>query len=144
VPRTNADDVIGLLGLAPHPEGGWYRETFRDSLLDANGRAASTSIYFLLKAGEASHWHSVDAVEIWLFHAGAPLSLSVSTDGKGIVASILGTDLMAGERPQTVVPAHAWQSATSLGAWSLVSCIVAPGFDFSGFRLAPPGWRPCP
>jgi predicted cupin superfamily sugar epimerase len=144
VSSASADDIIRLLGLAPHPEGGWYRETFRDSRLDTNGRATSTSIYFLLKAGETSHWHKVDAVEIWLYHAGAPLSLSISPDGERIATAKLGADLAARELPQAVVPAHAWQSATSLGAWSLVSCVVAPGFEFSGFKLAPPGWQPTP
>ena len=138
----SAEEIIRRLGLAPHPEGGWYRETFRDLHTDANGRAASTVIYFLLKAGEASHWHRVDAAEIWLHHAGAPLALSISTDGSRIVTSMLGADLAAGEQPQAVVPAHAWQSAKSLGAWSLVSCVVAPGFQFQGFELAPPGWQP--
>ena len=142
VPSSSADEIIERLGLAPHPEGGWYRETFRDSRLDADGRSASTAIYFLLKAGEASHWHSVDATEIWLYHAGAPLALSVSVDVSRVVTSTLGVDLAAGEHPQAVVPARAWQSARSLGAWTLVTCVVAPGFEFGGFTLAPPDWRP--
>ena len=137
-----ADELIRVLGLAPHPEGGWYRETFRDERRDQNGRPVSTAIYFLLKAGETSHWHSVDAVEMWLHHAGAPLLLSISTDGSAVKAFRLGLDLVAGERPQAVVPEGAWQSAKSLGEWSLVSCVVAPGFAFSGFKLAPPGWEP--
>ena len=142
VPSSSADEIIERLGLAPHPEGGWYRETFRDSRLDADGRSASTAIYFLLKAGEASHWHSVDATEIWLYHAGAPLALSVSVDVSRVVTSTLGVDLAAGEQPQAVVPARAWQSARSLGAWTLVTCVVAPGFEFGGFTLAPPDRRP--
>ena len=142
VPSSSAEEIIERLGLAPHPEGGWYRETFRDSRLDADGRSASTAIYFLLKDAEASHWHSVDATEFWIYHAGAPLALSVSVDMSHIVTSTLGVDLAAGEQPQAVVPAHAWQSARSLGAWTLVTCVVAPGFEFAGFTLAPPGWRP--
>ena len=140
--HLSAEDVIRLLDLAPHPEGGWYRETFRDTRLDQNGRAASTAIYFLLKAGEQSHWHSVDAVETWLYHAGAPLALSISIDGSSNLTHRLGAALAHGEQPQIVVPAAAWQSALSLGEWSLVSCVVAPGFEFSGFRLAAPGWQP--
>ena len=144
MPSPSASEVIGLLDLAPHPEGGWYRETFRDKRLVEQGRPASTAIHFLLRAGEASHWHSVDATEIWLFHAGAPLALSVSTDGETAHRIRLGADLAAGERPQAVVPAHAWQSAKSLGDWTLVSCTVAPGFEFAGFKIAPPGWHPAP
>jgi hypothetical protein len=139
-----ADEVIRLLGLEPHPEGGWYRETFRDERRDSDGRAASTAIYFLLRAGERSHWHSVDAAEIWLFHAGAPLDLSVAIGDAEVTVHRLGGDMALGERPQAVVPAHAWQSAQSLGEWTLLSCIVAPGFEFSGFKLAPKDWRPSP
>jgi predicted cupin superfamily sugar epimerase len=132
-----ASEIIRLLDLKPHPEGGHYRETFRDPCL-VDGRAASTAIYFLLAAGERSHWHRVDAVEVWHFHAGAPLALSI--EEQGVVT--LGADLVAGERPQGVVPAGMWQAATSLGDWTLVGCTVAPGFDFSGFELAPEGWMP--
>ena len=139
VPETmmTADDIIRQFDLRPHPEGGHYRETFRDPRL-IDGRAASTAILFLLKAGERSHWHRVDAVEIWHFHAGAPLALSI--DGQGVV--VLGADLAAGQTPQGVVPTGAWQAAESGGDWSLVGCTVAPGFDFAGFDLAPPGWTP--
>jgi predicted cupin superfamily sugar epimerase len=138
----SADDLIRRLGLKAHPEGGWYRETFRDQRRGSDGRAASTAIYFLLKAGERSHWHSVDTTEIWLFHAGAPLDLSVSIDGAETVTHRLGRDIARGERPQAVVPAHAWQAAQSLGAWTLLSCVVAPAFEFSGFKLAPKDWSP--
>lgn len=136
-----ADEIIGALGLRPHPEGGWYVETFRDSQGVA-GRAHSTAIYFLLRAGERSHWHRVDAVETWLFHAGAPIELGVSDDGKTSRTVRLGAALLDGERPQVVVPRGAWQAARTLGEWTLVSCTVAPGFEFKGFELAPAGWSP--
>jgi predicted cupin superfamily sugar epimerase len=136
----SADDIIARLGLVPHPEGGHYRETFRDAAPDG-GRAASTAIYFLLKRGERSHWHRVDAVEIWHYHAGAPLRLDIA-DGETRESIVVGPNLAAGERPQGIVPAHAWQAAESLGDWTLVGCTVAPGFDFAGFELAPPGWTP--
>jgi predicted cupin superfamily sugar epimerase len=131
--------VIRLLGLKPHPEGGHYRETFRDPQV-IGGRAASTAIYFLLKRGERSHWHKVDAVETWHWHAGSALMLSIHD---GTTRSVrLGTDLAAGERPQAVVPAHTWQAAESLGDWTLCGCTVAPGFEFAGFELAPKDWVP--
>jgi uncharacterized protein len=136
-----APEIIRALGLARHREGGWYRETFRDARL-VEGRAASTAILFLLAAGEVSHWHRVDAAEIWFWHAGAPLALSICADAVTAKRQLLGADVSAGEFPQIVVPAHAWQSARSLGDWTLVSCAVAPGFKFEGFELAPPGWRP--
>jgi predicted cupin superfamily sugar epimerase len=135
-----AQDVIRLLDLKPHPEGGHFRETFRDPRT-VEGRAASTAIYFLLARGERSHWHRVDAVEIWHWHAGAPLALRIN-DGKGTTTIRLGPNLAAGERPQGVVPARAWQAAETLGDWTLVGCTVAPGFEFSGFELAPPAWEP--
>ena len=135
-----AEAVIALLELQPHPEGGFFRETFRDKAADG-GRGASTAIYFLLRAGERSHWHKVDASEIWHWHAGAPLKLRIA-DAAGKRDVLLGPDLAAGERPQGVVPPFAWQAAESLGAWTLVGCTVAPAFDFSGFELAPPGWEP--
>jgi uncharacterized protein len=141
VDRMPASEVIRLLHLSPHPEGGWYRETFRDTRI-VHGRAASTAIHFLLASGETSHWHRVDAVEIWHWHAGAALDLSISVNGEDVERHRLGVSLHAGERPQIVVPAHAWQSAKSLGEWTLVSCTVAPGFRFEGFELAPPSWRP--
>jgi uncharacterized protein len=137
-----AADIIRLLALEPHPEGGHFRQTFRDAAESA-GRAASTAIYFLLARGERSHWHRVDAAEAWHHYAGAPLELEISVDGDHAIERIrLGVDLMAGERPQAVVPAHAWQVAVSLGDWTLVGCTVAPGFTFSGFELAAPGWTP--
>lgn len=136
-----AEAVIALLDLAPHPEGGFYRQTFADPAL-VEGRPASTAIYYLLAAGDRSHWHRVDAAEIWHFHAGAPLALSLSEDGRASATITLGADLSAGERPQGLVPRRWWQAAESLGAWTLVSCTVAPGFRFEGFELAPPGWSP--
>jgi predicted cupin superfamily sugar epimerase len=139
--ELSAAEVIRLLDLRPHPEGGHFRETFRDPRRDADGRPLSTAIYFLLAAGERSHWHRIDAVEIWHWHAGAALALRIA--GRDEVATVrLGADLAAGERPQAVVPAGAWQSAESLGAWTLVGCTVAPGFDFSKFELAPKDWTP--
>lgn len=136
-------EIVRMLAMSPHPEGGWYVETFRDAP-GPDGRARSTVIYFLLAADQVSAWHRVDASEIWLWQAGAPLALTVSEDGVSARASRLGPDLRAGQRPQAVVPAHAWQTAESLGAWTLVSCMVAPGFEFSGFEMAPADWRPGP
>jgi predicted cupin superfamily sugar epimerase len=136
----SADDVIRLLDLKPHPEGGYYRETFRDSRT-VEGRAASTAIYFLLKRGERSHWHRVDAAEAWHWHAGSPLNLKINS-GAATETLRLGPDLAAGERPQAVVPAYAWQAAETTGDWTLVGCTVAPGFQFEGFELAPSSWSP--
>jgi uncharacterized protein len=130
-----------LLDLKPHPEGGHFREMFRDARQVDGDRSASTAIYFLLARGERSHWHRVDAVEIWHWYAGAALELEIA-DHKGRERIRLGCDLAAGERPQGVVPAHAWQAARSLGDWTLVGCTVAPGFEFKSFELAPPGWAP--
>lgn len=137
----DAETIIGTLGMQPHPEGGWYVETFRD---DAGGRRGhSTAIYYLLEAGDRSHWHRVrDAAEVWHHYAGAPLELGMAKDGEPAKTVTLGTGLADGERPQVVVPADCWQSARSLGAWTLVGCTVAPGFDFSVFEMAPPGWEP--
>jgi predicted cupin superfamily sugar epimerase len=141
VSALTAADVIRLLDLRPHPEGGHYRETFRDQRHAADGRASSTAIYFLLAAGERSHWHRIDSVEVWHWYTGAALALRIAgSDGTATLR--LGPDLAAGERPQAVVPAGAWQAAESLGAWTLVGCTVAPGFDFSGFELAPKDWAP--
>ncbi|MEM8646747.1 MAG: cupin domain-containing protein [Pseudomonadota bacterium] len=138
----SADEIIALLDLQPHPEGGHFRETWRAEAAEGE-RAAGTAIYFLLKAGEVSHWHRVDAAEIWHWYAGAPLELSISSgdDGK-IEPQTLGPALGEDQRPQFIVPAEAWQSARSLGAWTLVGCTVSPGFEFEGFELAPDGWRP--
>jgi uncharacterized protein len=141
-PPLTARDVIRLLDLKPHPEGGHFRETFRDARQVEDGRAASTAIYFLLARGERSHWHRVDAAEIWHWHAGAPLALDIAQAAGRIERAILGSDLVADERPQAVVPAHAWQAAQSLGEWTLVGCTVAPGFEFARFELAPKGWEP--
>jgi predicted cupin superfamily sugar epimerase len=139
----SAAEIVRLLGLAPHPEGGWYRETFRDAPADADGRAASTAIYFLLAAGQTSRWHRVDAAEVWHWYAGAALELSLAPDAATPPSVVrLGPDLAAGERPQSVVPAGHWQQARSLGDWTLCGCTVAPGFEFSGFEMAPPGFAP--
>ena len=140
MPVVSAADIIVRLELKPHPEGGHYRETFRDKTL-IDGRAASTAILFLLARGERSHWHRVDAVEIWHYHAGAPLKLSV-VDGSTEEIVHLGPDIHGGETPQVIVPMRAWQAAESLGDWTLVGCTVAPGFTFEGFELAPAGWSP--
>jgi predicted cupin superfamily sugar epimerase len=138
----SAAEIIRLLDLKPHPEGGHFREIFRDARMIDN-RAASTAIYFLLARGERSHWHRVDAVEIWHYYAGAPLALKVAASDNGPLSDArLGVDLRAGERPQAVVPTGYWQAAESLGDWTLVGCTVAPGFDFKGFELAPKGWTP--
>jgi predicted cupin superfamily sugar epimerase len=136
-----ATDIIARLELAPHPEGGHYRETFRDARRDGNGRSLSTAIYFLLARGERSHWHRIDAVEIWHYYAGSALVLKIADDD-GQRSVRLGPDLAAGEQPQAVVPAQAWQAAESTGDWTLVGCTVAPGFDFAKFELAGPDWFP--
>jgi predicted cupin superfamily sugar epimerase len=138
----DADEIIGRLGLQPHPEGGHYAETWRGPE-GPDGRAVGTAIHFLLRAGERSHWHRVDADEVWLFHAGAPLRLSIATPEDGApVDHLVGADLTAGERAQVVVPAGRWQSAETTGAFTLVSCTVCPGFEFAGFELASEGWSP--
>ncbi|MFM7808462.1 MAG: cupin domain-containing protein [Planctomycetota bacterium] len=156
-----AQAMIDTLGLKPHPEGGHYRETFRSGLrvelpggtrgpgaretIGTARRDACTSVLFLLQQGERSAWHAVDADELWCWHGGAPLELCIAHGSRGEGTEerhTLGLDVAAGQTPQATVPAHAWQAARSLGAWSLVGCVVAPGFEFSGFRLAPPGWHP--
>ncbi len=141
---ADAASVIRLLNLQPHPEGGHYRETFRDPRLVENGRSASSHIYYLLGVGEVSEWHRVDAAEIFHFYAGAPMVLTLSENGHDASAFHLGADLQSGQRPHLVVPSGTWQTATSLGAWTLVGCTVAPAFEFSGFEMAPAGWRPTP
>jgi predicted cupin superfamily sugar epimerase len=138
----SADDLIRRLGLQPHPEGGHFVETYRAPSTEGAGRGVTTAIYFLLKAGERSHWHRVDAVEIWHWYAGAPLELSISEDGRNIHTARLGTAFADGQQPQAVVPPHAWQAARTLGGWTLVGCTVSPAFEFAGFTLAPPGWTP--
>ena len=138
--RRTAQDTISALGLARHPEGGFFRETFRAP--DAP-RGASTSILFLLPAGERSRWHAVDADEHWLFHDGEALALDVARpDGSGQHTVMLGADLAAGQVPQFTIPRGWWQAACSTGAWTLVGCVVAPAFEFAGFRMADPGWEP--
>lgn len=133
--RKTADEIIALLGLKPHPEGGHYRETWRAA---GPGRPSGTCIYFLLKAGERSHWHKVDATEIWHYYTGAPLVLSIcATDTGPASGHVLGPDLFAGQNPQIIVPENHWQSARSTGDWTMVGCTVSPGFDFAGFTLAP-------
>lgn len=136
--------LIEKLGLAPHPEGGWYRETWRAEASDGE-RGVATAIYFLLEAGQRSHWHRVDATELWLFHAGSPLLIETAASEAGPVAPArLGPDPLAGEAPQLRIPPGHWQATTADRGWALVSCIVAPAFDFAGFELAPPGWAPRP
>ncbi len=137
----DAADIIARLELRPHPEGGHFRETFRDARTDANGRARSTAIYFLLARGERSHWHRIDAVEVWHYYAGSALTLKIADDD-GQWSFRLGPDLAAGELPQAIVPPDTWQFAESTGDWTLVGCTVAPGFDFATFELAPKGWEP--
>jgi hypothetical protein len=134
-----ADEIIARLKLEPHPEGGHYRQTF---CAPDSPRGASTAIFFLLKAGEQSRWHKVDADEVWHFYAGAPLELALSDGGRNLRHVRLGTDLDVGELPQAVVPRNVWQAARSLGSWTLVGCTVAPAFQFEHFEMAPPAWKP--
>ena len=136
-----AAEIIRLLGLEPHPEGGHFCQTFRDTQLIDGQRPASTAIYFLLARGERSHWHRVDAAEGWHWYAGDALTLTIVEHGKKSTVT-LGSDFSAGQRPQTVVPARAWQAAEGLGDWTLVGCTVAPGFEWAGFELAPKDWTP--
>jgi uncharacterized protein len=138
----SATDIITRLELRPHPEGGYYRETFCAKRVDGQGRAHSTAIYFLLARGDRSHWHRVDAVEIWHYYAGNPLVLQIAHDGCASHLVTLGPDLAAGQRPQAIVPAHAWQSAETTGEWTLVGCTVAPGFEFAGFEMATADFEP--
>jgi predicted cupin superfamily sugar epimerase len=135
------DQIIQALSMQPHPEGGWYVQTFRDG--NGGDRGHSTAIYYLLKAGQRSHWHRVhDAAEVWHYYTGAPLALHRSQDGVTSETLRLGTDILNGERPQAIIPANWWQSAETLGDYTLVGCTVAPGFEFSQFEMAPPGWKP--
>ena len=137
-----AAEIIARLELKPHPEGGHYRETFRDKRVDANRRSFSTVIYFLLARGERSQWHRIDAVEVWHYYAGSALTLRIAHDGCTQHTVRLGPDVTGGERPQAIVPAQAWQTAETGGDWTLVGCTVAPGFEFAKFELAPKGWEP--
>jgi predicted cupin superfamily sugar epimerase len=133
--------IIARLGLQPHPEGGHFRETWRDRP-GGGGRGAGTAIYYLLASGERSHWHRVDAAEIWHWYAGAPLALGIAEPGAAPATLTLGPDFAGGQAPQIIVPAGSWQSAGSLGDWTLVGCTVSPAFEFAGFEMAPPGWTP--
>src|SRR4051794_36885173 len=136
-----AADPTRSPSLQPHPEGGRYPQTSRHPP-PPGPRAAVTAIYFLLERGQRSRWHRVDATELWLWHAGAPLTLEIAAEGGAGEAVVLGPNLAAGERPQAVVPKHAWQAAESRGEWTLISCVVAPGFEFAGFEMAAEGWEP--
>ena len=138
----SAAEIIARLELRPHPEGGHYRETFRDPRCDPSGRSCATAIYFLLARGERSHWHRVDAAEIWHYYAGSPLMLRIAHHGCSQHLVSLGADLAKGERPQAIVPADAWQTAETTGEWTLAGCTVAPAFEFAGFEMAPAGWEP--
>ena len=139
---TDARALIEALDLQPHPEGGWYRETWRADAGEGE-RASATAILFLLQAGERSHWHKVDATELWLFHSGSGLQMLTAASDAGPVEHVrLGADVLAGEQPQLRVPPGHWQAAEADRGWALVSCIVSPGFEFDGFTLAAPRWRP--
>ena len=137
----DARGIIGRLGLRPHPEGGWFAETWRADVAPGE-RPIGSAIYFLLQADESSRWHRVDAAEAWHFYAGSPLELRITETGAPVHTHGLGIDLVAGQRPQAIVPAGAWQTARTLGDWTLVGCTVSPAFDFGGFELAPEGWEP--
>lgn len=137
---AEADELIHRLGLRPHPEGGHYREMWRDA--PAQGRGSGTAILYLLREGESSHWHRVDAAEGWHWHAGAPLRLRLSQAGVGVTEQLLGMDLAAGQMPFAMVPKGWWQAAAPVGGWVLVGCTVAPAFEFAGFEMAPPDWEP--
>ena len=136
-----AKEIIAALSMQPHPEGGWYVETWRAEA-QKGARGSGTAIYYLLEAGQRSHWHRIDAAEIWHFYAGAALQLSISKDGQEATPHTLGPDVLSGARPQIIVPPHAWQAAESLGPWTLVGCTVSPGFQFEHFEMAPAGWAP--
>lgn len=141
----DAQAVIAALGLAPHPEGGWYRETWRAPPVDPGGRDAGTAILFLLEPRQRSHWHKVDAAELWLFQAGSPLTLftaSGEAGAGGVMRTRLGPDVLAGDAPQKLVEPHEWQAAEAGEGWCLVACVVVPAFQFQGFEMAPPGWSP--
>lgn len=138
----DAELIIAKLAMQPHPEGGHYVEMYKDPK-EHSGRSVGTAIYYLLQNGERSHWHKVDAAEIWHFYAGDPLELAIAENENTIpVSKLLGPDVLADQTPQIVVPAHQWQSANCVGNWTLVGCTVSPGFEFSGFEMAPPNWEP--
>ena len=132
--------IIDALGMKPHPEGGWYAETHRIAAPDGD-RSPGTAIYYLLPGGPAARWHRVDATETWHHYAGGPLKLEI-VEGSQRQTIIMGPDIARGERPQAVVPPHAWQAAQALGAWTLCGCTVSPGFEFAGFEMMPEGWSP--
>ncbi|HIP22838.1 MAG TPA: cupin domain-containing protein [Rhodobacteraceae bacterium] len=137
---NEAAKIIEKLGLAPHPEGGWYRQTW---LATGVGRPSGSAIYYLLEAGQSSHWHWIDATEIWHFHAGAPLTLSTAASDAGpVVEAMLGPDILAGQSAQIIVPERHWQAARSMGDYTLVGCTVSPAFIFEEFHMAPPDWVP--
>lgn len=139
----DAKRIIAELNLAPHPEGGWFRETWRAEAPQASERDAATAILFLLEQGQTSHWHRVDAAEMWLFHAGSPILLRTAFDENAKPMTIdLGGDVLAGQRPQHLVRPGEWQAAEARDGWALVACVVVPGFSFDGFELAPPDWAP--
>jgi predicted cupin superfamily sugar epimerase len=137
---SQVTEVIAQLQLTPHPEGGWYRETWRAAPSDSD-RGVGTSILFLLEAGQRSHWHRVDAYELWIFQAGTPLQLSTAEAGR-VTSVRLGSDVLAGDQPQHVILPHQWQAAQAGEGWCLVACVVMPAFQFEGFELAPVGWTP--
>jgi predicted cupin superfamily sugar epimerase len=140
----SAAAVIAALGLQRHPEGGWYRETWRADAAPGE-RATGSAIYFLLRAGEIDAWHRVDAAEVWHYYAGAPIELSMveqGSDGPTLIVRLLGAEIAAGQRPQLVVPAGAWQQARTLGDWTLAGCTVSPAFEFERFEIAPEDWKP--
>jgi uncharacterized protein len=139
---SEVSTIIARLELKPHPEGGYYRETFRDARADAQGRARSTAIYYLLARGDRSQWHRIDAVEVWHYYSGAALTLKIANEGCAPHTITLGPDVAAGQRPQAIVPEGAWQSAESTGDWTLVGCTVAPAFEFAKFELAAKDWQP--
>ncbi len=140
---ATVEQLIKHLDLKPHPEGGYFRETFRDTRTVDGGRAASTAIYFLLGRGDRSHWHKVDVVEIFHYYAGAPVAMEQASSPQGPISRLtLGPDVLAGQHPHVVVPAGFWQACESTGDWSLMGCTVSPGFQFEGFELAPKGWAP--
>ena len=141
ITALDPDAIITALALAPHPEGGWYRQTFRDSP-PGGGRGALTQIYYLLRKGERSRWHRIDAIEVWHFYAGEPLMLHIAEDGGAARRVVLGTGFADGQMAYAVVPVRAWQAAEPLGAFALAGCTVAPAFQFAGLELAPRGWRP--
>lgn len=135
-----AQEIVALLGLEPHPEGGFYKQMFADTAW--GGRPYSTAIYYLLEGGAQGRWHRVDSAEVWHWYAGAPLRLTISQDGATVSSQVLGPDLAAGARPQVVIGRGDWQAAESLGDWTLVGCTVAPGFDFAHFEMAAEDWSP--